>query len=73
MLDDAFTAIERDGVGTIEVAERLLTGLETLARLGNPSMRAAALRHAGRTMALAERVPHLPADRAIIAERSAFV
>ena len=73
MLDDAFTAIERDGVGTIEVAERLLTGLETLARLGNPSMRAAALRHAGRTIALAERVPHLPADRAIIAERSAFV
>jgi len=73
MLDDAFTAIERDGVGTIEVTVRLLRGIEALARLGDHSMRAAALRHAERTLALAEQESHLPADRAIIAERSAFL
>ncbi len=73
MLDDAFTAIERDGVGTIEVILRLLRGLEALARLGDHSMRAAALRHAERTLALAEQQSHLPADRAIITERSAFL
>ncbi len=72
MFDDAFTAIERDGLGAIEVVMRLLKGLETLACIGNPSMRAAALRHAARVVSLAERETHLPADRAIIAERAAF-
>lgn len=72
LFDDAFTAIERDGAKTVEVAVRLLRGLETLASIGDPSTRAAALRHVQRVVALAERETHLPADRALIAERAAF-
>lgn len=72
MLDDAFTAIAREGAGTVEVMLRLLRALETLAGLGDPSLRAAALRHAKRALALAEREQYLPADRAIIEQRAAF-
>ncbi len=70
MFDDAFTAIERDGANSIEVVIRLLKGLETLARIGDPSMRAAALRHVRRVVALVDGETHLPADRDIIAERA---
>lgn len=69
LFDDAFTAIERDGSNAIEVVVRLLKGLETLAHVGDHAMRTAALRHVGRVVALAERETHLPADRAVIAER----
>lgn len=72
MFDDAFTAIERDGAGTVEVVLRLLRGLGTLARLGDQSLRAAALRHAKRVVALADRETHLPSDRVLIAERAAL-
>jgi uncharacterized membrane protein len=72
MFDDAFTAIGRDGAGSIEVTVRLLKGLETLATTGDQSMRAAAIRHAERVIALAEREAHLNSDRAIIETRSAF-
>ncbi len=72
MFDDAFTAIERDGAATIEVTLRLLRGLETLARVGDPAMREAALRHTRRVVAQAEQEQHLPADRAVIAARATF-
>ena len=72
MFDDAFVTIERDGAGSIEVVLRLLRGLESLAHLGNPTMRRAALRHARRAVRLAERKPHLAVDRKLIAERAAF-
>jgi uncharacterized membrane protein len=45
LLDDAFTAISRDGAAMFEVAVRLQKSLATLARLGNPGLRKAALRH----------------------------
>lgn len=45
LMDDAFTAISRDGAAMFEVGARLQKSLTTLARLGNPSLRAAAIRH----------------------------
>ncbi len=45
LMDDAFTAISRDGAGMFEVCARLQKSLTTLARLGNPGLRAAAIRH----------------------------
>ncbi len=73
MFDDAFNAIERDGASAVEVMLRLLRALETLARVGDSSMRAAALRHTARVLALSEQATHLPEDRALIAERAASV
>ncbi len=45
LMDDAFTAISRDGAGIFEVGVRLQKTLQTLAKLGNPELRAAAIRH----------------------------
>ncbi len=72
MFDDAFSAIERDGAATVEVMVRLLRALEAFARVGDKAMRAAALRHAARVVALVAEESFLPADRALIAERAAF-
>jgi uncharacterized membrane protein len=72
LLDDAFIAIERDGANAVEVIVRLLRALETLSRIGNPAMRAAARRHAERMVALSEQATHLPADRELIAQRAVF-
>lgn len=74
LCDDAFTAIARDAAGSIEVILRLMRALETLSRLGDPSLRSAALRHVQRTRALVEQKgTHLPADLARIAARAAAV
>ncbi|MDQ9171794.1 DUF2254 domain-containing protein [Oxalobacteraceae bacterium R-40] len=45
MFDDAFSAIARDGAGMVEVCVRLLKGLDALARIGDPALREAAIRH----------------------------
>ncbi|MFT7052796.1 MAG: putative membrane protein [Psychromonas sp.] len=45
MFDDAFTAIARDGAGTVEVSVRLQKALRSLASLGNAQMRDAAEYH----------------------------
>lgn len=70
MFDDAFTAIARDGANAIEVTLRLLKALDTLARVGDEPMRSAAVRHAKRVLALAERQAHLPDDRALMAQHA---
>lgn len=57
MFDDAFTAIARDGAGTIEVTSRLQKALESLALLDNAAMRDAAVQHS--RMALARAVDAL--------------
>jgi uncharacterized membrane protein len=46
MFDDAFTAIARDGAGTVEVGVRLQKALRALAALGDGPMREAAEYHA---------------------------
>jgi len=72
MFDDAFTAIARDGAGSIEVSIRLLKALSSLATLGDSSMQDAAMRHARRALALAEKAPHLPEDLAALRELAGF-
>ncbi len=73
LFDDAFTAIERDGSGAIEVTIRLLKALESLAATGDPSMRRAAVRHAGRVVELAAQREHVGTDRRSIEEQAASV
>ena len=46
LFDDAFTAIARDGAGTVEVGIRLQSAFRSLASLGNEEMRMEARRHA---------------------------
>jgi uncharacterized membrane protein len=45
LMDDAFTAISRDGAAIFEVGCRLHKGLSILSRLGNPELTQAAIRH----------------------------
>ena len=54
MFDDAFTAIGRDGAGAVEVIVRLQKTPASLASVGDPSMRDAAMRHARMALGRAE-------------------
>lgn len=54
MLGDAFTAIARDGAGSIDVGVRLQKALHALASLGDAELREAAIAHAGRALGRAE-------------------
>lgn len=45
MMDDAFTAIARDGAGVVEVAVRLQKAMSSLESLGDQEMRSAAEHH----------------------------
>lgn len=73
MFDDAFLAIERDGSGAVEVCIRLLKALSSLASTGNAAMREAAVNHARRLLAYAERGLALPEDMATLRELAGFV
>ncbi len=72
MFDDAFTAIARDGAGSIEVSIRLLKALSSLATIGDSSMQDASKRHTRRALALAEKAPHLPEDLAALRGLASF-
>lgn len=63
LVEDAFTAIARDGAGSFEVSCRLLKGLQTLASLGNQELATAARRQARQALALMEMHIELPAHR----------
>lgn len=54
MFEDAFTAIARDGAGTLEVAIRLQKAFLALATLPHPDMRSVARRHSTLALARAE-------------------
>jgi len=62
MFDDAFTAVARDGAGTIEVVTRLQKAFISLSAIENAEMKAAALRHARYALARAERALQLPEE-----------
>lgn len=62
MFDDAFTAMARDGAGTIEVAIRLQKALASLAATGNAAMRDAAEHHARLALKRAAATLSLPED-----------
>lgn len=72
MFDDAFTAIARDGAGTVEVMLRLQKALETLSFLGDLSMRDAALAHSRLALARAENKLDLPEDATLVREVAGF-
>lgn len=71
MFDDAFTAIARDGAGSIEVAVRLQKALRALAATGNEDVAAAAQHHSRLALSRAERGLQLPQE--IEAVRSAAI
>lgn len=62
LFDDAFTAIARDGAGTVEVGIRLQKALRSLALVGDDAMREAAVRHAQQALARSEKALTLPHD-----------
>ena len=72
MFDDAFTAIARDGAGTIEVAGRLQKALESLASIGDGAMRDAARHHARLALARAENMLSLPEDLEVVRKLAKF-
>jgi uncharacterized membrane protein len=72
MFDDAFTAIARDGAGVIEVAGRLQKAFESLASIGNATMRDVAKRHSRLALARAEKTLELPEDLKIVRELAKF-
>lgn len=69
MFDDAFTAIARDGAGTVEVAVRLQKALRSLAAIGDAEMRAAAERHSRMSRKRSEKA--LETDEELMAVREA--
>jgi uncharacterized membrane protein len=72
MFDDAFTAIARDGGRIVEVSIRLQKALASLAEIGDAAMRDAAIRHARRALACAEKGLEVPADLATVRNLAAF-
>ena len=72
LFDDAFTAVAREGAGTVEVAVRLQKALTTLAALGPPAMRSAAERHASLALERARLTMTLEADLEAVRRASGF-
>lgn len=62
LFDDAFTSIARDGAASVEVATRLQKALLSLASIGHPDMREAAMVHSRMAMDRAANALTLPAD-----------
>jgi uncharacterized membrane protein len=66
LCDDAFTAIARDGAGTIEVAVRLQKALQALSLIDGPEWRRAVTRHSRSALARAEQAMTAPDDLAAV-------
>ncbi len=62
MCDDAFTAVSRDGAGTVEVGIRLQKTFLALAATDHTDMKSQAARHSALALARAERALTLDAD-----------
>lgn len=72
MFDDAFTAIARDGAGSIEVMLRLQKALASMASFGNDAMADAARFHAQLALKRAEQVLTVEEDLEALAEACAL-
>lgn len=72
MFDDAFTAIARDGAGSVEVCVRLQKCLFALTLCGDAGMRQAALHHGALALARAELALVLPHDKDVVRAVAAF-
>lgn len=72
MFDDAFTAIARDGAGTVEVGVRLQKALQSLSSLGHQEIIEASRAHSRLALARAEKALDLPHDLERIREIAVF-
>ncbi|MCK9505421.1 MAG: DUF2254 domain-containing protein [Porticoccaceae bacterium] len=72
MFDDAFTAIARDGAGAVEVSMRLQKALGTLASIGNPEMRDAAMAHGRLALKRACKALETDEDLAVVREAARY-
>ena len=72
MFDDAFTAISRDGAGTVEVAVRLQKAFESLASVGVTSLRDVAIHYARLARARAENALAAPEDLEVLRKAAKF-
>lgn len=72
MFDDAFTAIARDGAGTLEVMLRLQKALKALSNLDDSAIRDTALAYSRLALARADKKLDLPEDKALVHEAAAF-
>lgn len=66
MFEDAFTAIARDGAGTLEVAVRLQKAFRSLASLEDPAVRDAAIHHSRMALARSEKALGLAEEIAAV-------
>lgn len=73
MFDDAFTAIARDGAGTLEVVVRLQKAFISLSTLDNAELKSAVRRHSAAALKRAERALVLPEEVELAAALSAQV
>lgn len=73
LFDDAFTTIARDGAGVVEVATRLQKTLHSLAMLGDPAVRDAAVVHSQRALDRAKQGLTIPADLQVIEDLAGAV
>lgn len=72
LVEDAFTAIARDGAGSVEVCCRLLKGLRSIAELGDAALAEAARRQAREAEAMATARLPLPSQVERIRQLAAF-
>lgn len=72
MFDDAFTAIARDGAGTVEVAVRLQKAFGSLASIGVTSLRDVAMHHARLARERAENALAAPEDLEVLRKAAKF-
>lgn len=72
MFDDAFTAVARDGAGTVEVAVRLQKAFHSLSMAGNPQMRDVAIHHSSLALARAEGALSFSKDLGVVRKAAKF-
>jgi len=72
MFDDAFTAIARDGAGSVEVAVRLQKAFDSLASIGVTSLCDVAIHHARLAFARAENALVTPEDLEVLRKAAKF-
>jgi len=73
LFDDAFTAIARDGAGSIEVVIRLQKAFQSLASIDDTGIRDVAIKHAQLSLARAEKALELPEDLNIARKAAGLV
>ncbi len=72
MFDDAFTAIARDGAGTVEVAVRLQKALHSLTLLGDAETKDAAIYHGNLALERSRKVLDIEQDLTAVRDAASY-